>query len=156
MSLKYEPALEPLHIMIAAGALSPQPCIQPLPIFVLRSGSKQTPTQNRLPGRLWGTSGVRTGNFCRTFRLQPAWYTPHRDDLVDRPHAFKRDHNLYMNIRFAEQPQPHGGARPFLEKSTGFTQQTLGPCVVQIWSRYGQISTQQKHRTLRSDPESTP
>ena len=30
---------------------------------------------------------------------------------------------------------PHGGVRLFLQKSTRLTQSTLGPCVVQIWSR---------------------
>jgi len=30
---------------------------------------------------------------------------------------------------------PHGGVRPSHQKSTGLTQLTLGPYVVQIWSR---------------------
>ena len=30
---------------------------------------------------------------------------------------------------------PHGGVRPFLQKSTCLTQLTLGPYEVQIWSR---------------------
>jgi len=32
---------------------------------------------------------------------------------------------------------PHGGGRPFHQKSNCITQITLGPYVVQIWSRYG-------------------
>ena len=31
--------------------------------------------------------------------------------------------------------KPHGGLRPFHQKSTCITQSTFGPCVVQIWSR---------------------
>jgi len=32
--------------------------------------------------------------------------------------------------------QPHGGVRTFHQKSTGLIQSTLGPYLVQIWSRY--------------------
>ena len=35
-----------------------------------------------------------------------------------------------LNLRY-----PHGGVRPFHQKSTCLTQLTLGPYVVQIWSR---------------------
>jgi hypothetical protein len=31
--------------------------------------------------------------------------------------------------------KPHGGVRAFHQKTTCLTQLTLGPCVVQIWSR---------------------
>ena len=34
---------------------------------------------------------------------------------------------------------PHGGERPFLQKSTCLTQLTLGRYVVQIWSRGGHV-----------------
>ena len=42
-------------------------------------------------------------------------------------------------------PHPHGGVRPFHQKSTCLTQLTLGPCVVQIWS----------HITPESGPNET-
>jgi len=37
--------------------------------------------------------------------------------------------------------QPHGGVRPFHQKSTCLTQFTLGPYVEQIWSSYVQFRT---------------
>ena len=39
---------------------------------------------------------------------------------------------------------PHGGVRPFHQKSTCLTQITLGPYVVQIWSRTPRISAGSK------------
>ena len=44
---------------------------------------------------------------------------------------------LVRNVWAAEiRSQPHGGVRPFHQKSTCLTRLTLGPNVVQIWSRY--------------------
>ena len=36
---------------------------------------------------------------------------------------------------FHEFDGPHGGLRPFHQKSTCLTQLTFGACVLQIWSR---------------------
>jgi len=56
------------------------------------------------------------------------------------------------NIRCRDQSSgvcrdesPHGGVRPFHQKSTCVTQLTLGPYVVQIWSRHGRNFEPTKH-----------
>jgi len=43
-------------------------------------------------------------------------------------------------VQAPNAPQPHGGVRPFHQKSTCLKQLTLEPCVVQIWSRNPRIS----------------
>ena len=40
-----------------------------------------------------------------------------------------------VRVHLDELHLPHGGVRPFHQKSTCITQLTLGPCVVQNWSR---------------------
>ena len=57
----------------------------------------------------------------RVVNGQPTGPNPlyHRDDWVDRP----------------SDTFPHGGVQPFHQKSTCLTQLTLGPYLVQSWSR---------------------
>ena len=52
---------------------------------------------------------------------------------------------------------PHGGVRPLHQKSTCLTQSTLGPDVLQIWSRYGQNLDRTKplYSTVRTTGLST-
>ena len=42
---------------------------------------------------------------------------------------------------------PHGGVRPFHQKSTCLTQLSLGPCMVQIWPRCCHFPGERKPRT---------
>ena len=57
---------------------------------------------------------------------------------------------LSQSLRAARGGQPHGGVRPFHQKSNCLTQSTLGPYVVYIWSRntpeYGASKTLVLHR----------
>jgi len=53
--------------------------------------------------------------------------------------------NLTQQTLGSDLGVPHGGLRPFHQKSSCLTQLTLGPCVVQIWSRYVQNLTQQQN-----------
>ena len=46
-----------------------------------------------------------------------------------------------------QAPIPHGGLGPFQQKSIRLTQLTLGPCVVQIWSRYSELPGGRNPRT---------
>ena len=49
-----------------------------------------------------------------------------------------------INKQVCGESLPHGGVRPFHQKSTCLTQLTLGPYVVQIWPRYGRNFDQTK------------
>ena len=55
------------------------------------------------------------------------------------PVAFRadiRERDVIFQYKPKRRNHPHGGARPFHEKATCLTQSTLGPYVVQIWSRH--------------------
>ena len=60
--------------------------------------------------------------------------------MGSQPHTAHTPSHHYAHVRFLRLLQPHGGARPFHQKSTYLTQLTLGPYAVQIWSRNPRIS----------------
>jgi len=47
-------------------------------------------------------------------------------------------HTTAGGLQHAVRYRPHGGLRPFHQKSTHLTELTSGPYLVQIWSRYVQ------------------
>ena len=60
-------------------------------------------------------------------------HTGHIQKLFSNFRANFKKKNACSRMRIAHV-YPHGGVRPFHQKSTSLTQSTLGPCVVQIWS----------------------
>ena len=58
----------------------------------------------------------------------------------NRPHLKIPTASVYAIIIHKveyDRGHPHGGVRPFHQKSTCLAQLTLGPYAVQIWTRYG-------------------
>jgi len=62
---------------------------------------------------------------------------PARNNPISQVYINDEESEMQAQVRVTgERTLPHGGVRPFHQKSTCLTQLTLGRYVVQIWSRY--------------------
>ena len=70
---------------------------------------------------------------CRHLHAPAKGYEPESTKWSGGTPTVFREFRSQRRTRLFQQP--HGGARPFHQKSTCLTQFTLGPYVLQIWSR---------------------